>query len=681
MHVAVYARVSTDRQERQQTIAGQLAALHAWVAAHGHTLRPEDVYTDEGYSGSRLDRPGLDRLRDAVREAQVEAVVVLSPDRLARKCAYQVLLLEEFRRVGCEVLFLQHPISDDPNDQLLLQIHGALAEYERAVLAERFRRGKLQKARAGQYLASKPPYGYRYVRCREGVPGHVVIDEAEAEVVRLIYGWLIEDRLTIRQILKRLNFGPHFPRSGRHPWSASVVHHILADPLYAGTAYNNRYRYVPARKPRKPHGPKTNTGTRRQFKPREEWIAIPVPAIVDDATFERAQAQLARNSVLSFRRNTKYRYLLRCLLTCGTCGLAMCGITYAATATQPERRYYTCNGKDCILSAREQICPRRQVKAAELEGAVWEHVRGLLSDPARLLAQFEGFVQAAVDGNEREQAEHHQLVAKLERLGREDQRLVDAYQAEVIGLQELAERRRLLEQRRRGLREQQEQRERLRQQQVRAQEVLTSLTAFCERVTARLAEVTFEEQQAILQLLIERIIVGPDTLAVRHVIPLGGLPPAVGGPDPPDPGLRSDGVHGAPLAIGPRPQLLDGLEQPRCAVTDHQPGRAQAAARQVAAQIQPVLPRFALAQPDGYQHAPTLRRVAPGHQYAFLGATRSGRYVDGIQEQGQQLDLGQAARAERSVAGAQLPADAAGGALGDLAQPGSRQQALNVAIG
>ena len=124
MRVAHYARVSTDRQERQQTIASQVAVLRAWVADQGHTLRPEDVYTDEGYSGSRLDRPGLDRLRDAVREAQFEAVVVLSPDRLARKYAYQVLLLEEFRRVGCEVLFLRHPISDDPDDQLPLAACG-----------------------------------------------------------------------------------------------------------------------------------------------------------------------------------------------------------------------------------------------------------------------------------------------------------------------------------------------------------------------------------------------------------------------------------------------------------------------------------------------------------------------------------------------------------------------------
>jgi site-specific DNA recombinase len=314
MRAALYARVSTERQERQQTIDSQLAALRAWVADHGHALADEHVFRDEGYSGGRLDRPGLDALRDAVRDGAVGVVAVLTPDRLARKYAYQVLLLEEFRRAGAEVVFLQHPISDDPDDQLLLQIQGAIAEYERAVLGERFRRGKLQKARDGHYLTGRAPYGYRYVPRRDAVPGRIVVDEAEAELVRVLYGWLIDERTTIRQILKRLNAGPHLPRSGRHAWSPSTVHHILADPIYAGTAYANRYAHVPAAKPRARRGPRTGEATCRRLKPREQWIAIPVPALVDQETWDRARAQLARNAALSFRNNTKHSYLLRCLL-------------------------------------------------------------------------------------------------------------------------------------------------------------------------------------------------------------------------------------------------------------------------------------------------------------------------------------------------------------------------------
>src|SRR3954463_7507981 len=127
MRAAVYARVSTERQERQQTIDSQLSALRDWARAQGHALAEAHVFRDEVYSGSRLDRPGLDGLRDAIHDGAVDVVAVFAPDRLARKYAYQVLLLEEFRRAGCEVVFLHHPISDDPNDQLLLQIQGAIA--------------------------------------------------------------------------------------------------------------------------------------------------------------------------------------------------------------------------------------------------------------------------------------------------------------------------------------------------------------------------------------------------------------------------------------------------------------------------------------------------------------------------------------------------------------------------
>src|ERR671920_168528 len=163
MRAAIYARVSTERQGRDQTIDSQLDALRRWASGHGHELKDEHIYIDEGYSGARLDRPALDRLRNA----------------------------------ACDVAFIQRPISDDPHDQLLLQIQGAIAEYERAVLGERFRRGKLQKARDGYYLTGRAPYGYRYVPRRDAVPGRIVADEAEAELVRALYGWLIDERTTI----------------------------------------------------------------------------------------------------------------------------------------------------------------------------------------------------------------------------------------------------------------------------------------------------------------------------------------------------------------------------------------------------------------------------------------------------------------------------------------------------
>src|SRR5512135_2465643 len=158
MRAALYARVSTNRQNRDQTIDSQLAALRQWVQGRAHQVNPQHIFIDEGYSGSRLDRPALDRLRDAAFAGEFDVLAVHSPDRLARRYAYQVLLMEEFRKAGCAVAFVQRPITDDPHDQLLLQIQGAIAEYERTVLAERFRRGKLQKARAGHWVSGRAPY-------------------------------------------------------------------------------------------------------------------------------------------------------------------------------------------------------------------------------------------------------------------------------------------------------------------------------------------------------------------------------------------------------------------------------------------------------------------------------------------------------------------------------------------
>ena len=345
MNVAIYARVSTRRQERDQTIDGQLAALREWAAAAGHDLRPEYTFTDPGHSGGRLDRPGLDLLRDAAAGGRFDAVGVFSPDRLARRYIHQAILLEEFRKAGCPVTFVHRPISDDPHDQLLLQIQGAVAEYERSVIADRFRRGKLQRARAGYWVAGRAPYGYRYVPKRDGVPGYLLLDESEAEVIKTIYRWLLDERLSLRGIALRMADGPWRTRSGGRFWSGAVLHRILSDPMYAGTAYANRFVMTasadPMRRARRP-----GALTCRRERPREDWVPIPVPAIVDEPTHVQAVAQLASNAAKS-RRNSFRFYLLRCLLGCGQCGRGA------------DRREPPCRGRAAavlqVLRARPEV--------------------------------------------------------------------------------------------------------------------------------------------------------------------------------------------------------------------------------------------------------------------------------------------------------------------------------------
>ena len=162
--VAIYARVSSDQPAEAQTIASQVAALRERVAAEGCVLPEAMQFLDEGYSGATLIRPALERLRDVIAAGAVDRLYVHSPDRLARKYAYQVVLVEEFRRAGVEVMFLNRALGQSPEDDLLLQVQGMIAEYERATILERHRRGKRHAAPTGAvHVLSGAPYGYRYV--------------------------------------------------------------------------------------------------------------------------------------------------------------------------------------------------------------------------------------------------------------------------------------------------------------------------------------------------------------------------------------------------------------------------------------------------------------------------------------------------------------------------------------
>src|SRR6266404_720849 len=182
---AIYARVSSEQQKEQNTIASQTAALRDYARAQQYTLPAEWVFEDEGYSGSVLSRPGLERLRDLIAEGAIETVLVYGPDRLSRNYAYQVLLLEEFARHGAEVVFLKTPAAQTPEDRLLLQFQGMIAEYERAQIAERCRRGKRHRAKTGLInVLSAAPYGYRYVRKTETTHAYFEVVESEAATVR-----------------------------------------------------------------------------------------------------------------------------------------------------------------------------------------------------------------------------------------------------------------------------------------------------------------------------------------------------------------------------------------------------------------------------------------------------------------------------------------------------------------
>lgn len=273
MRVAIYARVSTERQEERGTITSQLELLRAAARTNGHDIVAE--FVDDGYSGARLDRPVLDRLRDAAEAGALDCVLCLCPDRLARAYAYQVLILEELERFGVAVRFLDGPApGDDPQARLLVQVQGVIAEYERAKIAERYRRGKLHRARAGEVFFWKVPYGFRRVGAQPGRPARAEIYEPEAEIVRAIFAAYVEDARSIRQVAHDL-FDRQIPSpTGKPIWGTSTLKRLLSNEAYIGRLYYNRRETI--------NGAPAHRGARRtkttyRERPREEWIEVEQP--------------------------------------------------------------------------------------------------------------------------------------------------------------------------------------------------------------------------------------------------------------------------------------------------------------------------------------------------------------------------------------------------------------------
>jgi site-specific DNA recombinase len=346
MTVALYVRVSTPRQTSTQTIEQQLERLRTRVQAHDTEPQRAQaglVFRDDGYSGTTLRRPGLDALRDAITSGEVERVLITAPDRLARKYVHQVLLLEELERFGCVVEFLDRPMSRDPHDQLLLQIRGAVAEYERTLIAERMRRGRLAKLRTGTLLPwTRVPYGYRVDPNRPRDPAGVCIDPAEGAVVQHRFVRYLEPGATLEGVVAALAREGIPTPHGRTRWSRSTLRWMLSNPVYLGQVYANRTHARPASQRQSALQPVGQQGTTLELTARETWLLVTtIPALVSQELFDQAQVKLAENRRLARRHNTTGDDLLRALVSCGVCG-------YACTGRQekPRYAYYTL----CLLS-------------------------------------------------------------------------------------------------------------------------------------------------------------------------------------------------------------------------------------------------------------------------------------------------------------------------------------------
>ncbi|MDH3601943.1 MAG: recombinase family protein [Candidatus Tectomicrobia bacterium] len=517
--VAIYARVSSAPRPEAPTIASQVDALRQRVAADGLTLPDSMQFLDEHYSGATLVRPALDRLRDLMAAGAVERLYVYCPNRLARKYAYQVLLVEEFQLLGVEIIFLNRALGQSPEDDLLLQVQGMRAEYERAKVMERHRRGKLHAARFGSVnVLSGAPYGYRYVRKHDGggqARYDIVLDEAR--VVRRMFDWIGRERVSIGEVCRRLQHGGEVTRTGKTVWDRSAVWGMLKNPAYQGQAAFGKTRQGPLR-PRlraqrgKPLQPRSATDD--DDVPPEDRISIAVPAIVVPEVFAAVQEQLEENRRHARQSSRGALYLLQGLLHCQHCGYAFYGrrLSHASRKGNPRAdAYYRCLGTDAYRFGGERICPNTQVRTDRLDLAVWQEVCALLAHPERLAAEYRRRLQPDETGSQQERTA---LEAQVSKFRQGLARLIDSYAEGLIDKTEFEPRMSRLRHRIAHVEVQCQQ---LADEETLQQDldlIIGSIEAFGQKVHQQLDDIEWGEQREIIRALVKRVEIGEDQVQV-----------------------------------------------------------------------------------------------------------------------------------------------------------------------
>ncbi|MCH8989871.1 MAG: recombinase family protein [Chloroflexi bacterium] len=486
IRAAIYVRVSTDLQEKEQTILSQLEAVRVYVSERGYINIGE--YIDDGFSGATLDRPGLDRLRDAFLTGEIDVVVFHSPDRLARKAVYQGLVLEEIEKAGIRVEFLNYPVDDSPESRMLLGMQGLFAEYERAKIMERTRRGKLQRAREGALVGGHPPFGYRWIKRSESGRARLEISDYQAAVIRRMYRMLVDDQLSTRSIARKLTQEGVATAKGAAQWQPTAVFRMLTNPVYKGS-----YRY-------------------RQSG--QEEILIPVPALVDDGTWQAAQSQLLANTRFSARNNRRHQYLLRGLVRCPRCSGTYTGFT------QRGRSGYRCNRVHWGSSSTGQRCSPGAISGEPLENAVWTAVTEALQNPQILIDEYRSRLEGSDAGSgiayELRQVE---LALRQERV--QEDRFTQAYANEAMDLNRYKTEMDKLRARTKELNGTSRDLSQRVEKEQGTERALEHLESFCLRIGKGLDDMSFEERQDLLILVVDNISVENGTVRIDTIIPSG----------------------------------------------------------------------------------------------------------------------------------------------------------------
>jgi len=413
----LYARTSTGRQEKEETIDSQIAEIKERIKQDGNVLAENLVFIDDGWSGSILARPALDLLRDAVKRKEIEVIYIYDNGRLSRDFTNLLVLLREFEEAEIKLISLHDINPTNPEEGVMQKVMGVFHDYERTKIAERFRRGKLFKARNGNIVHGDAPYGYTYIYKTKDRDCHFVINQKEAEVVRKVYKWIAEECLTINKVIKRLYEQGITPRKGKRPaWTNGPLSRMVRNEAYIGTTYYNKGYAVLPKNPKNLNKYKRIKRSSRALRPKAEWIPIKIDPILDETLFYRVQKQLEINALYS-RRNKKYDYLLSHLLWC-ECSSRMFG---------EGKNYYRCTDRLKNFPMPRK-CRAGGLNVARIDIVVWEKIKELLSNPLLFRKEAEKWhYSESQQPSNRTILENERLQKALDELKNQESRYIKAY--------------------------------------------------------------------------------------------------------------------------------------------------------------------------------------------------------------------------------------------------------------
>jgi site-specific DNA recombinase len=518
---AIYARVSSERQKDEKTIRSQTSCLLEYGKDNGYSIPSEWIFEDDGYSGSTLSRPNLDKLRDLASEGHLDTVLIHGPDRLSRNYVSQVILLEEFQSCGVEVVFLKSVKDDSAEGQLLQQFQGMIAEYERAQILERSRRGKQHKAKLGCVnVLSGAPYGYDYVKKSDHSEACYRINELHACTVRTIFSFFVNDWKSIGDIARNLTEQKIPTKTGKFYWDRSVIWAILKNPAYMGKAAYGKTEKCERKKTTRAlriKGGYSSRNSANKQRPESEWIYIDVPAIISKEHFEVAQERMELNKKYS-SKNTKIPTLLQGLLICKDCSHS-----YYKTSTRTSSRkvsYYRCLGSDGYRYPEgKKKCLNRPIRQDYLDDLIWQHVIDLLENPELINTEIQ---RRIAESKKENQSQKQQKVyeSEIKKITRAIDKLLDAYQEDLLTIDELRNRTKDLRKKKSRLTNELSSLKLLEIEKEQLAKIECSIDEFTGTLREKSKDLNIEEKQKVVRLLVKDIHINKSTLTINHSVPI-----------------------------------------------------------------------------------------------------------------------------------------------------------------